>query len=106
MPNEELKGIEDRIEDFMPAAEKIVRGEGENVARRLENAWQIGQEQGRIECVIPRGDVVVQFPTPRRSDVPRRVGAQVIGRIGQQEIDGGIGQGAEKIEGISDCEMG
>ena len=101
VPDHELERVEHGIEHAMPVAELVVAREGDDIARGFEDALEMGEPGCRIEfLLVPMGDVVVEVRSPAHFDVAGRIGAEIVGRIGEDEVDRGIGNLRDELGGV------
>src|SRR5436190_7822952 len=98
VPDDELEGVEGWVEGLVPPAEQVVRGEREQRARRLQHAPELAQPRGRVEReLVPRRDVVVDRLAPGHLDVAGRIRAEVVRRVGADEVDRRVRKRGEEI---------
>src|SRR5579883_1277868 len=65
VPHYKLKCVKYWIESLVPLAQKVVAGEGKEIARWLENSHKLLKPVGRIENRrIPCGNIVIKFLPP------------------------------------------
>src|SRR6056297_999602 len=82
VPDKELKGVENRVEDLMPAAQQVVGAEGEQIAGRFQNAQELIADVTRVEVTVPFRQVIVDFPAPVEPHIASGILAQIIRRVG------------------------
>lgn len=102
VPDHHLKGVEQGIEGFVITAYEIVAHEDEGVARRLEDAAELRSKLSRVQVnKIPFGQVVVDVRAPAERQVSAAVLRDVVGWIGEDQIDGLVGQRAHHFEAVT-----
>ena len=101
VPDQELKGIEERIQEPVPLPQEVVGCEEEEVSRWVQDPPEgFDPLPGAERAFIPGSQIVVDLLAPSEPDVPGRIGAEVIGGIGEEKVHASIRDLRQKLQAV------